>query len=63
MLGQILRAQKVNRVLGGAAVMPWEVDDLPDEWLDAFDGLTDGMERMREHQAKVEEAKRRARKR
>ena len=37
---RILRAQSINRLLGGALVAPWEVDSLPDEFLDAVDGLT-----------------------
>ena len=38
---RIIRAQKINQVVGGAAVMPWEVDELPDEWLDVFVGMVD----------------------
>jgi hypothetical protein len=40
---RIIRAQKINRVVGGAAVMPWEVDELPDEWMDAFTGIADDL--------------------
>jgi len=32
----ILLAEKINRLSGGAVIAPWEVDDLPDDWLDAF---------------------------
>lgn len=38
---RIIRAQKINQVIGGAAVMPWEVDELPEEWLDLFTGMVD----------------------
>lgn len=38
---RIIRAQKINKVVGGAAVMPWEVDELPEEWLDLFTGMVD----------------------
>lgn len=40
---RIIRAQKINQVVGGAAVMPWEVDELPDEWMDAFTGMVDDL--------------------
>jgi hypothetical protein len=40
---RIIRAQKINQVVGGAAVMPWEVDELPDEWMDAFAGIADDL--------------------
>lgn len=45
---RIIRAQKVNQVVGGAAVMPWEVDELPEEWLDLFSGMVDELPRMNE---------------
>jgi len=32
----ILLAQKINTLSGGAVIAPWEVNDLPDDWLDAF---------------------------
>jgi len=38
---RIIRAQKINQVVGGAAVMPWEVDELPEEWIDLFNGMVD----------------------
>lgn len=34
--GSILLAANINRRLGGAVVTPWDVDELPDEYLDAF---------------------------
>lgn len=37
-LTAILRAQYIHH-LTGHAVWPWEVDDLPDEWLDAYQAL------------------------
>ena len=41
----IFRAQKVNRILGGLAVMPWDVGLLNDDWLDAFSALVDDLPR------------------
>ena len=32
----ILLAEKINRLSGGAVIAPWDVNDLPDDWLDAF---------------------------
>lgn len=39
LLVDISRSRKINKVLGGAFVAPWEVASLSEEWLDAFDGL------------------------
>jgi hypothetical protein len=43
-----LLAQRVNQAAGGAFVAPWDVDQLPDEWLDAAQALTDELPRMRQ---------------
>lgn len=32
-------ARMVNEMSGGAIVTPWDVDELPDDWLDAFSEL------------------------
>jgi len=45
---RIIRAQKINQVVGGAAVMPWEVDELPEEWLDLFSGMVDELPAVRQ---------------
>lgn len=34
-LGAIFTAQAVNHALGTNSIMPWEVWELPQEWLDA----------------------------
>ncbi len=36
MLGAILLAKQINELCGGAVIAPGEVDELPDEWLDAL---------------------------
>ncbi len=43
---RISRAQKINQVLGGIAVLPWEVDEIPDEWMDVFTGMVDELPAM-----------------
>ena len=35
-LRRITMARIVNSVCAGAVVAPWDVEDLDDEWLDAF---------------------------
>ncbi len=55
MLVDILRAQRINQIMGGAFISPWEVDELPAEWLDAFDALAVDLPAMRKGQAEVEE--------
>lgn len=54
-LAAIFQARQINQALGGAFVGPWDVDELPDEWLDAFRGLAVDLPGMREGKAKVEE--------
>ena len=38
----ILVAEQINRRNGGALVAPWELEQLPDEWLDAYQVLARG---------------------
>ncbi len=33
-------AKRINLQCGGAVIAPWEVDQLDDEWIDVFLGLT-----------------------
>ena len=42
-LAAIALAGKINQRAGGALVAPWEVDRLPDEWLDAYRVLADAL--------------------
>jgi hypothetical protein len=53
----VLRARAINTFLGGAVVMPWEVDGLPWEWLDVFEALASGLPDVQEGQAKVDALK------
>lgn len=41
-------SQKINQVLGGAVVMPWEVDQVNEEWMDAFSALIDELPKVQE---------------
>lgn len=38
-LTAIYLAKMINREMGGVLVGPWDVYDLPEEWIDAFRGL------------------------
>ena len=38
-LGAILLARRVNHLCGGAVVAPWDVYELPEEWLTALEGM------------------------
>ena len=35
LIGQVVRARMINSVCNAPIVAPWEVDELPDEWIDA----------------------------
>lgn len=50
----IILAKKVNTALGGAFVSPWEVEELPDSWLEAVQGLTDRLPGMQKGRKIVE---------
>jgi len=58
-LAKILRAREINEAFGGLAVMPWEVDDLPEEWLDAVRALMKELPRMRNGRKEAEAVKQR----
>ena len=34
-IGQVVLARMINIACGGPIVAPWEVNQLPDEWIDA----------------------------
>lgn len=45
MLGDVFLAASINRAAGGAIVAPWEVRQIPDEWLEACNAATHELER------------------
>lgn len=47
-------ARKINGALGGPFVAPWEVDELPEDWIDAVLGLTDRLPKMQQGRRQVE---------
>ena len=54
MLSKVIRAQRINRLSGGAVITPWDVDDLSDEWLDLFHALDNDAKDIRASKARVE---------
>lgn len=56
MLVAIWLAKVINTELGGAFVGPWDIGDLPDEWIDAIVGMATVVPRMAESKGKVEAA-------
>lgn len=55
LLANIVLARRINQVCG-TALGPWDVDDLPDTWLDAIVAMTSELDEMRAGLAKVAEA-------
>lgn len=53
-LSQVGQAQMVNRVLGGYAVGPWDVGELPADWMDVFRGLENELPGMQNGMRQVE---------
>lgn len=53
-LSRILIARMVNQALGGALVGPWDIDDLPDELIDAVQALVMDMPQYRAGVQRVE---------
>jgi hypothetical protein len=54
MVRDALLARKVNLFLGGAAVMPWEVGQVPDEWMMVMLGMVDELPKYQKGRAEVE---------
>lgn len=55
LIARIVTARRINQTVGGLLVAPWELDELPDEWLDAFMGMGSDLASFREGKAKVED--------
>jgi hypothetical protein len=53
----MITASAINKVSGGAIIAPWQIDYLPDEWIDAFNALTQDLPEMREGQNRVDAIK------
>lgn len=56
-LADIVIAQQINRVLGGALVGPWDLPYLDDATLDAFKALNQDLPTMRRGIETIEAAK------
>jgi hypothetical protein len=54
-LKAVFIARDINRNCSGAVVAPWEIEQLPDDWLDTFLALNNDMPEMQEGQKKVED--------
>ncbi len=52
---RILQAQAINRMVGGAAVMPWEIDLITDEWLMSFEAMGKEMVETRQGYAELDQ--------
>lgn len=48
LLAPAVLARRINQIIGGMAVLPWTVLDLPYEWLDLFDGMSGELPRMQD---------------
>jgi hypothetical protein len=47
----------INRLCGGVVISPWEVGDLPDEWLDAFRSLATQGQSIQNARARIDKNK------
>jgi hypothetical protein len=56
-LMRVSMARMVNRQCGGAVVTPWDVDKLPQDWLDVFRLLETDGERKKETADRVAKTK------
>ncbi len=55
LLKAYLQARQVNQAAGGTVIAPWEVDELPEEWLDAAEALIVETVEMRQGYAEIED--------
>jgi hypothetical protein len=51
----ILRAKTINQCWGGPFISPMEVNDLPNDILDATDALMNGLPKMKQAQKTVDD--------
>jgi len=63
LLADIELAQMINRTCGGAVIAPWQVGELPEDWLDLFRGLVVQLPQMRQARAEAQRALDEARRR
>jgi hypothetical protein len=52
-LTAILMAQKINSLLGGYVISPWDLDKIPEDWMAAFNGLLTRLPRYQKTQNEV----------
>jgi hypothetical protein len=62
MAAQIVRCGQINQMLG-TDLRPWELDQIPDEWMTAFEVWIDGVPKARAWQGQIDEAMKRLRSR
>ena len=55
-LVQIFQAQTINRVLGGAVMLPWDVPDLSWEWIEVMMAIENGLPQLKSGKKAVESA-------
>jgi hypothetical protein len=55
LLSAFLLAKQINLAAGGTVVAPWEVGELPEEWIEAARGLTLTLPEMRAGKEQVED--------
>ena len=54
LLISIFRARAVNQAHGGTVISAWEVDDLPDEFVDACTAMVNDLPNMKKGVAKID---------
>ena len=59
-LSNLFLARNLNH-LCGTSINPWEIDQLPDEWLDAITAVNSGLHEMQNGLAQVKQAQDRIR--
>lgn len=60
MAADILRCRQINQWLG-THITPWELDNIPAEWITALDVWTDGYPRVLQWSQQLDESMRRLR--
>lgn len=49
----IVRAKQINQQVGGFMIAPWDISELPEDWLLVFDGLANQLPELQVAQNKV----------
>lgn len=55
MIAAIWLARTINKHSGGTVIAPWQINDLPEDWIDVFVGLERDLPTLQAQQKKIKD--------